>query len=1172
MSLALSAVTDSPPTLDPLASPQVTRILLLTDAENDLIEVRDTLRRGGFAATPAHADSLATLQTTLAQADWDLILAALPLAKFDSPTLVGHVRHLHPEPPLILLLDDLDESTALELIQAGATDYILKHDLARLLPALTRAQRDTAIQRGFKTQLSQAREKYQTIIENAVKGIYQTSPQGRFISANPALARMLGYASPESLIAAFSDVGHQLYVDPRRRAEFQHLLEQDGQVNAFEAEVYHKAGRRLWIALSTRAVRDENGHLLYYEGIAEDITARKRIEDALRDSEEQYRQLFENNPHPMWVYDVATLQFLAVNSVAIAQYGYSREEFLALTIKDIRPATEVPQLLATIPKVEGGRYTGEWMHHKKDGTLFQVSVTSHDTNFNGRAARMVLVSDITESKKAEAALRQSEQSYAELVNSLDGIIWRADAQTFVFNFVSQQAERILGYPTSRWTAESDFWPSHIHPDDRTWAVNFCVAATAEGRPHEFEYRMLAADGRVVWFHDMVKVIIADGHPAQLHGLMVDITARKEVEAQVRQLSRAVEQSPVSIVITDTRGHIEYINKKFTEITGYSATEAIGQHTRILKSGETTSETYTSMWQTIKTGGDWRGELRNKKKNGDLFWEQASISPITDGNGKTTHFIAIKEDISERKERDRELETVALVSAALRGAQTRDEMFPIILDQLLSLLKAEGTSLSLADPLTGDVTIMLGRGNGRPFTGKHLPRGQGVTGHVIETGQPYLSQDAHHDPRFMWPHLLGEVVAVACVPLIAQERVIGALWVGRASEITPEELRLLLLVSNITANAIYRTTLYEQTERQLQNLAALRSIDVAITSNLDLEATLTVLLQEVTAKLAVDAASVLLLNPETRLLEYTAGRGFRSRVVERTRLHLGEGYAGRAALERQRLGIDNLMQNNDFARMALLTVESFEAYYCAPLIAKGEVKGVMEIFHRSPLRPLPEWLEFFETLAGQAVIAIDNALLFQDLQNKNLELTMAYDATIEGWSRALDLRDHETQGHTKRVTDATLRLARAMGLTEAELIHIYRGSLLHDIGKMGIPDNILLKPGLLTNEEQAVMRRHPVYAYEMIAPIAYLRPAIDIPYCHHEKWDGTGYPRGLQAEDIPLSARIFAIIDVWDALRSDRPYRKGWPAEQVHKHILSLSGSHFDPRVVKTFIEVIREDE
>jgi putative nucleotidyltransferase with HDIG domain len=249
-------------------------------------------------------------------------------------------------------------------------------------------------------------------------------------------------------------------------------------------------------------------------------------------------------------------------------------------------------------------------------------------------------------------------------------------------------------------------------------------------------------------------------------------------------------------------------------------------------------------------------------------------------------------------------------------------------------------------------------------------------------------------------------------------------------------------------------------------------------------------------------------------------------------------------------------------------EAFVSYYAVPLMAKGYTKGVLEIFKRAPLEPDEEWVSFLNTLARQAAIAIDNATLFDGLQRSNAELSLAYDATIEGWSHALDLRDKETEGHTLRVTEMTMKLAHAFDLSNGELAQVRWGALLHDIGKMGVPDMILLKPGPLTDEEWVIMKKHPVFAYEMLSPIHYLHSALDIPYCHHEKWDGTGYPRGLKGEQIPLTARIFAVVDVWDALCSDRPYRPAWSKEKVSQHIKSLANTHFDPRVVDSFLKMI----
>lgn len=357
-------------------------------------------------------------------------------------------------------------------------------------------------------------------------------------------------------------------------------------------------------------------------------------------------------------------------------------------------------------------------------------------------------------------------------------------------------------------------------------------------------------------------------------------------------------------------------------------------------------------------------------------------------------------------------------------------------------------------------------------------------------------------------------------------------------------------------------------RQLQRLRALRAIDLAIASSLDPRVTFDVLLDQVTHQLEVDAASLLVFDRHMRTLTFRAGRGFRTDALRHTRLKLGEGQAGQAALKREIVRLPDLQASLDgFSRSPMLEDENFISYYAAPLEAKGRIMGVLEIFHREPLTPDQDWFDFLEALAGQGAIAIENSELFNEVQISNQELIQAYDTTLEGWARALELRDDETEGHSARVTEVTVRLARSMGVSDSELVNIRRGSLLHDIGKMGIPDRILLKPGPLTDEEWEIMRRHPVYAYELLAPINFLRPAIAIPYCHHEKWDGTGYPRGLSGNRIPLPARIFAVVDVWDALRSDRPYREAWEEDRVREYIRDQSGEHFDPEAVDAFLQL-----
>lgn len=381
-------------------------------------------------------------------------------------------------------------------------------------------------------------------------------------------------------------------------------------------------------------------------------------------------------------------------------------------------------------------------------------------------------------------------------------------------------------------------------------------------------------------------------------------------------------------------------------------------------------------------------------------------------------------------------------------------------------------------------------------------------------------------------------------------------------------QLLAKNRDLEEEIVRRQEAEKQANQRLRHLSALHAIDTIISASLDLGVTLKVFLEQIVPLLEIDAAAVLLFNPHSQTVEYAAGQGFHGSAVTTARERLGEGSGGRVALTRKPEIIPDLLEaGSDFNRPELLREEKVVSYCGLPLVAKGEIQGVLEIYHRHPFTPEPEWLEFLQSLAIRAAIAIENATLFNDLQRSNSELILAYDTTLEGWSHALELRDRETQGHTQRVVRITREIAKRLGMRAEQLVHVTRGALLHDIGKMGIADSILMKAGPLTDAEQELMRKHPVYAMEMLSPIAYLQPALDIPYGHHERWDGTGYPRGLKGAQIPLAARIFAVADTWDALINARRYHEAWPREKVCAHIRERAGSHFDPEVVTVFQEM-----
>ncbi|MBI5305910.1 MAG: GAF domain-containing protein [Chloroflexi bacterium] len=535
---------------------------------------------------------------------------------------------------------------------------------------------------------------------------------------------------------------------------------------------------------------------------------------------------------------------------------------------------------------------------------------------------------------------------------------------------------------------------------------------------------------------------------------------------------------------------------------------------------------------------------------------------------------------ETRRRLAALEALSRISTALRAAQSLDQMMAILLDETLSVLHAHAATIWLYDPAKNQLVQAAARGF--PADTTPLKPGEGIAGQVFVSGQVYLSSDFKNDPRTSAANRtrVPDRLRGAAVPIRTAQDSIGVLFVSvqEPHQLSEDQVYILTTLAEMAGSALHRQRLHNQTQRRLDQVQALRTVDMAITSSMDLDVTLSILLERAMMGLGMDGADILAFNPHLHAFEFRAGRGLGVRDGARVSVRLGEELAGTAALERRVFALADVsayISRQASAPMSTLTRhlqtefgENLGAYYAAPLIAKGQIKGVLELFHRTPRGLDADGQNFLEAIANQAAIAMDNAQLFHDLERSNVELALAYDTTIEGWSRTLDLRDEETEGHTQRVTELTVRLARAMGLDDAELVNVRRGALLHDIGKMGVPDQILLKPGPLTDAEWELMRRHPLYAYQLLAPIKFLGRALDIPYCHHERWDGAGYPRGLKGEQIPLTARIFAVVDVWDALTSDRPYRPAWETTRVREYLLAMSGKQFDPQVVAAFVRLM----
>jgi len=868
----------------------------------------------------------------------------------------------------------------------------------------------------------------------------------------------------------------------------------------------------------------------------------------LIDSELRYRRLFEATQDGILILDARTGMIEDVNPYLIKMLGYSREELVEKKLWEVGAFKDIEASKDAFEVLQDREYIcyEDLPLKTKDGQLIQVEFVSNVYLVGDKKVIQCDIHDISEHRRIIAALQGNEKKYHDLINqSPDGyfIIELSGNILTVNKAICKELEF-----SEEELLSMNIWD--IIPEQYLdqYRERLTKVLKGESLKEAAEYVVHGKDGGVHY----VEVLSAPRYSGRdiigFQGIARDITARKRAEEALQEseakFRRLVVHLPTVVYINavgDARSTL-YVSPQIETLLGYTPQEWLADPKLWSKTlhPEDRQRVLKQAAHTDRSNKPFDMEYRMIARDGHPVWVHDEVILVHDLEGQPQFWQGIMLDITERKQVEEALqEKERLLSEAQGIAHIGSWSYDILTDtlqysdEMYRLLDVSPQEFQ--HNLAGFLSLIYAAD--RPLVSQWME--------TIKAGREVKELDFRlfsKNGELRYLQSRGAVLFdLAGNP---------ARFTGTAQDVSERKLAEI------------------QIRQQIQRLTALGKIDQAIISTFNLGSMMETFLSQVIAQLQVDAADVLLLQPNSEMLDYVAGRGFRTQEHESGRVPVGKSLAGRVAKDQRLLKIEDLKDQSDDPFVSeLLTKEGFVSYFGVPLITKGKVKGVLEVFHRATIHPYAEWVDFLNTLAGQAAIAIENASLFTNLEQSNRELSQAYDATIEGWSRTLDLRDKETEGHTLRVTELTLTLAHRFSFTDTQMQSIRWGALLHDIGKMGIPDTILLKLEALSEEEGTIMRKHPQYAYDLLQPIAFLTPALDIPYCHHEKWDGTGYPRGLKGEEIPLQARIFAVADVWDALRSDRPYRAAWPEEKVRAYICLSSGTHFDPQVVDIFMQM-----
>ena len=1030
------------------------------------------------------------------------------------------------------------------------------HTLLRVAPEVDGAEQPIGIlamylditeRKRAEEALIESESRFRLLAENSTDMISLHDAQGNYLYVSPACRVLLGY-EPEELI------GHSAFefihpddipaVDQSRST----IIEQP-IVSTTVFRIRRKDGEYIWLETTSRTIFDkETGAVLEIHAASRNVTERKRAAEALQESENLYRKMNENSPLGMHFYklnDNNQLVFVDANPAADNLLGTDNSQFIGKTIEEAFPPliqTEVPERYRDAA-AKGIPWSIEQIAYddKQIRGAFEVRA------FQTTPGNMVAVfADITERKRVEVALNESQRKMLTLLSNLDGMAYscRNDPR-WTMEFVSEGTLGLTGYaPDDLIGNKRVSFVDIMYPEDRDKVRDDIEEALVKKEPYQITYRIINADGAIKWVWEQGRGVFTEfGEFVSLEGFITDITERKQAEEALQKSEEKyrllTENTIIGIyIIQDNK--LAYVNPMLAKMFRYSPEEIIG---KLAPSDLIHPDETFTVAQRMRNRFAGKIEdsviYRGIKKDGEVFNIEVQ-SVLTDYEGKPA-MLGTLLDVTERMRAEE----------ALRESEERYRTLAEASHDLITLVnrqwKIEFANTFAAQQFDIPPDTLPGKHLADVYPPEVAARQQTNLQHVLDNGQPYYIEEA----------------------VVFSGR---TAWLGSWHVPIKDKDDQINIVLSVSRDITKRKIAEEKLSQQLDQLQLLRAIDAAIISSVDLVSNLYLIVKKTKEQLQVDAAVILLLDSQKRTLHFAAGEGYYANTLQFTCLKMGEGPAGRAAHERNVIHIPDLRVSDINPTLKqVVDEEGFIAYFGIPLIAKGQLLGVLEIFHRSPLTADPEWLSFIETLAGQVSISIDSATLFSDLQKSNAELESAYDATLEGWSHAMDLRDKETEGHTRRVTEMAVKLAQVMGLSDEEILQIKRGALLHDIGKMGIPDAILLKPDKLTDAEWVIMRKHPVYARDMLSRIEYLKPALDIPYCHHERWDGTGYPQGLKGKQIPLAARLFSVVDVWDALSYDRPYRPGWPKERVIEHIRTQAGTHFDPKVVEIFLRLLHNN-
>ena len=1082
------------------------------------------------------------------------------------------------------------------------------------IQALVANFRDVTERKLAENALQESESQYRRLVEHSPYGIAVHS-QGVLVYLNQAGARLLGVKKAEELYGTpILD-----FVHPDSRPKASKRLEEvnNGKEAApLEQKFLRKDGTAVDVESVAYPFTYQNKPAV--QVVVRDLTEQKQVEKAMQASEERFSKAFLASPIPICITTLEDGTFVDVNEAYLKLSKWKREDVIGHRAQELsfyKPGDR-EQFISRLLNHEIMQGEERKFFTSGNDTL-DVAAFHELIEIGGQTCILSMFYDETGQKQAEELIRVNEEKLRAIVEHTRNIYY-SYTPDHMLTYMSEQTRNILGYEPEEALID---WQNLLtdHPVNQR-GLMLTKKAIDTGEPQEpYVLELKAKDGRNIWVEVRETPVVRDGKTISVVGALTDITERKEAEERMeRQLAELTVLHAVATAGSQSDSENEIIEKTtqiiggmlypdncgilllnpegtmllphssyrgsppddlmqgFSVSMGVTGRVAISGHPARLDDTaidpafiETTAGIHSELCVPIRINQKIIGVLNAESRKFGAFDEEDERLMNTVAGALGTALERIRLFKAEQRQRQN-AEHVREATAALTSTLKLPDLYDTILTSLEKIIQYDSASIALEKD--GEMEIVAGRGfpeNSR-IIGKTLPA-NGKWRDLQSSQHSIILADAQLDSKFQDLEETPYIHGWLGIPMIVEDTVIGFINADsrQVNKYTEEDAALGQTFANQAAMAIKNAFLYKSEQRRHQEAEKLRQAATAVASSLNLKEVLGLLLSALKDVVPFDTASIIL--PEDDQVRIVAVSGFpdEAQIVDKT-YPSNDGLFDHIIASGQSLILEDAQLDSRFKKWP--ASERIRGWLGVPMIARGQVIGFITLDSFTPGTFSPGDAELAQSFAHQASVAIENTRLFENLQKTNLELSQAYDTTLEGWGKALELRDKETQGHTLRVTNLTIKLARRMGCNIEQLIQIRRGVLVHDIGKMGVPDQILNKKGSLTKKEWEEMRKHPQYAFDLLYPIAYLRPALDVAYCHHERWDGTGYPRGLRDTQIPLAARIFTVVDVWDALLYERPYRKAWARKKIMKYIQDQAGIHFDPQVVKVFLQMMQEEQ